>query len=122
MKVKSRYIDTDTIVDVVFHLKWKSDDANHSDGYQASRINIWRDYLPPSLLDEMKGKQTGERLEIHLKAGEVLPPFDEQNLIQLKSDQFDRQRVLDTTTNPGVGRFYPKGMLKNVAGVFSANV
>ena len=120
--MESRRIDTDSIVDVVFHLKWKSDAAIHADGYQASRINIWRDYLPPSLLDEMKGKQTGERLEIHLKAGEVLPPFDEQNLIQLKSDQFDRQRVLDTTTNPGVGRFYPKGMLKNVAGVFSANV
>jgi SAM-dependent methyltransferase/FKBP-type peptidyl-prolyl cis-trans isomerase 2 len=107
---------------MVFHLKWKSDSAIHTEGYQASRINIWRDFFPPDLLDKIKGKQTGERLEIHLKAGEVLPPFDEKNLIQLKSDQFDRQRLRDTTTNPGVGRFYPKGILKNVAGVFSANV
>jgi SAM-dependent methyltransferase/FKBP-type peptidyl-prolyl cis-trans isomerase 2 len=107
---------------MVFHLKWKSDSAIHTEGYQASRINIWRDFFPPDLLDKVKGKQTGERLEIHLKAGEVLPPFDEKNLIQLKSDQFDRQRLRDTTTNPGVGRFYPKGILKNVAGVFSANV
>ena len=120
--MESRRIDTDSIVDVVFHLKWKSDAAIHADGYQASRINIWRDYLPPSVLDELKGNQTGEKLEIHLKAGEVLPLFDEQNLIQLNSDQLDRQRLLDPTANPGIGRFYPKGMLKNVAGVFSANV
>ena len=122
MKVESRHIDTDSIVDVVFHLKWKSDAAIHTDGYQASRVNIWRDYFPPSLLDKLKGKQTGERLEIHLKAGEILPPFDEKNLIQLKSDQFDRRHAIDNNPNPGVGRFYPKGMLKNVAGVFSANV
>jgi len=122
MKVESRQIDTDSIVDVFFHLKWKSNDAIHADGYQASRINIWRDVLPPPLLDKLKEKQTGERLEIRLKVGEILPPFDEQRLIQLKSDQFDGQRAMGTMTNPGVGRFYPKGMLKNVAGVFSANV
>ena len=118
----SRQIDTDSIVDVVFHLKWKSDAATHADGYQASRINIWRDYLPPSLLDKFIGKQTGERLEIRLKAGEILPPFDEQRLIQIKGDQFDRRHAMDTIADPGVGRFYPKGLLKNVAGVFSANV
>ena len=122
MKVNSRRIETDSIVDVVFHLKWKSDAAIHADGYQASRVNIWRDYLPSSLLGQMKGKQTGERLEIHFKAGKILPPFDEQKLIQIKSDQFDRQRATGPKTSPGIGRFYPKGMLKNVAGVYSANV
>jgi len=51
--MESRRIDTDSIVDVVFHLKWKSDAAIHADGYQASRINIWRDFFPPDLLEKI---------------------------------------------------------------------
>ena len=115
-------IDSDSIVDMIFHLKWKSEHAMHTDGYQASRINIWRDFIPPALLDKIKGRQAGDRLEIHLKSGEILPPFDETKLIQLKSDQFDRRHAIDNNPNPGVGRFYPKGMLRNVDGVFSVNV
>ncbi len=120
--MESRRIDTDSIVDVVFHLKWKSDAAIHADGYQASRINIWRDYLPPYLLDKMKGKQAGERLEVRLNSGDVVPAFDKRNLFQIKNHQFDHRLSLDTIRTPGAGRFYPKGMLKDVAGVFSANV
>jgi hypothetical protein len=33
------------MVDIIFHLKWKSEFARHTDGYQASRINIWRDFF-----------------------------------------------------------------------------
>jgi SAM-dependent methyltransferase/FKBP-type peptidyl-prolyl cis-trans isomerase 2 len=120
--VEQRQIDTDSIVDIVFHLKWKSDAAIHTDGYQASRINVWRDFLPPFLLDKMKGRQAGERIEVRLNSGDVVPAFDERNLLEIKSNQFDRRLTPDTLTKAGVGRFYPKGMLKNVAGVFSANV
>ena len=59
----SRRIDSDSIVDMIFHLKWKSDAAIHTEGYQASRINIWRDYIPPFLLDAIKGfGQQGEKM------------------------------------------------------------
>ena len=77
-------INSDSIVDMIFHLKWKSESAIHTDGYQASRINVWRDFFPPNLLDEIRDRQAGDRIEIKLKAGEILPPFDKQNLIQLK--------------------------------------
>jgi len=120
--VEARQINSDSIVDMVFHLKWKSEAAIHTDGYQASRINVWRDYLPPFLLDEMKGKQAGEGVEIRLMPADFLPAFDKQNLFKVKTNQFDRRFTMDTIAEPGVGRFYPKGMLQNVAGVFSANV
>ncbi len=115
-------IDSDSIVDMIFHLKWKSEYAVHTDAYQASRINIWRDFFPPNLLDEIEDRQAGDRIEVDLKAGDILPPFDKQNLIQLKRDQLDGRLAGDTIARPAVGRFYPKGMLKNVTGVFSANV
>jgi hypothetical protein len=64
LKVDSRRIDSDSTVDMVFHLKWKCDDAAHTDGYQASRINAGRDYTLPSLLAGINGKQAGERFEL----------------------------------------------------------
>ena len=106
----------------MFYLKWKSEQAIHTDGYQASRINIWRDFLPPFLVTELKGKQAGERIETHLKAGDALPAFDERNRFQIKTKQFNRPQAMEAIAEPGVGRFYPRGMLNDVSGVFRANV
>ena len=115
-------INSDSIVDMIFHLKWRSESAIHTDVFQASRINVWRDFLPPNLLDEIKDRQAGDRIEVDLKAGDILPPFDKQNLIRLKRDQLDGRLAGANIARPAVGRFYPKGMLKNVTGVFSVNV
>ena len=118
----SRLIDSDSTVDMVFHLKWKSDGVAHTDGYQASRINIWRDYIPPSLIEEINGKQAGERFELKLSSNDFIQEYANQSLFQIKSKQFDPQSTPGTQANPAVGRFYPKGILKSVAGVFRANV
>jgi hypothetical protein len=107
---------------MVFHLKWKSGGVAHTDGYQASRINIWRDYIPTSLLEEMNGKQAGERFELQLTSNDFNQDYVTQNLFQIKSKQFDPKSTLGAKANPAVGRFYPKGILKSVAGVFSDNV
>jgi FKBP-type peptidyl-prolyl cis-trans isomerase 2 len=107
---------------MVFHLKWKSDGVAHTDGYQASRINIWRDYIPPSLLEELNGKQAGDRFELKLTSNDFIQEYAKQSLFQIKNKQFDPQSTLGAKANPAVGRFYPKGILKSVAGVFSANV
>jgi SAM-dependent methyltransferase/FKBP-type peptidyl-prolyl cis-trans isomerase 2 len=115
-------IGSDSMVDMIFHLKWSSEFAMHTDGYQASRINIWRDFFPPDLLDKIMGRQAGESLDIRIKADDILPPFDKKSLVQIKRDQFEQQLARKAIATPGVGRFYPKGMLKGVAGVFSANI
>ncbi len=120
--MKAKQVETDSIVDVVFHLKWKSDSAIHTDGYQASQINIWRDYLPQFLTEELKGKQAGERIEFQLNSDDVIPAFEERNLFQVKKDQLNGRQAAGKIANTGVGRFYPKGILKGVDGVFSANV
>jgi SAM-dependent methyltransferase/FKBP-type peptidyl-prolyl cis-trans isomerase 2 len=120
--VESNRINTDSLVDVIFYLKWKSDAAIHTDGYHARRINIWRDYLPPFLLDKMQGKQAGERIEVQATADDFLPEFKDQNLFRIKTEQFDRRLSAGTLAKPEVGRFYPKGLLKSVDGVFNANI
>ena len=122
VRVECRRIDSDSVVDVVFHLKWKSENGIHTDGYQASRINIWRDFLPPFLLDKLNKRQAGERIEVRLNADDALPKFEEQNLLKIKTSQFDSQVNHSAAVKPAVGRFYPKGLLNGVSGVFKANV
>jgi SAM-dependent methyltransferase/FKBP-type peptidyl-prolyl cis-trans isomerase 2 len=107
---------------MVFHLKWKSEAAIHTDVYQACRINTWRDFLPLALREQMEGKEAGERIEIRLQKDDVLPEFSEKKLIRLKSRQFENRGKLNTVAEPYAGRFYPKGLLKDVPGVFSANI
>ena len=47
-------VSDENIVDLMFHLKWKSDSAHHTDVYNAAGVNIWRDYLPPAVLAAIK--------------------------------------------------------------------
>jgi FKBP-type peptidyl-prolyl cis-trans isomerase 2 len=103
-------------------LKWKSDAAIHTDGFQASQINIWRDYLPPILIEKLTGKQAGERIELQFNSDDIIPAYEAQNIFEVKSDQLDWRRAADKIAKTGAGRFYPKGILRNVDGVFSANV
>ncbi len=114
-------IDMDSLVDIIFNLRWKSDTAYHTDCYQASRVNVWRDYFPPGLLDSIMGKESGERIEIRLKNGDSIPRYDIQKLFTVKSAQFENSSGRQVAVRPQFGRFYPKGLLKGVSGVYRAN-
>ena len=115
-------INTDSVVDLIFHLRWKSGPATHTDGLQASRINIWRDLLPSALLDGLMGRESGERIELQLNNGDTAVSFDPHNLFEIKNHQFNRRFRPNTTIEPQLGRFYPKGLLKGVNGIFKANI
>lgn len=115
-------IDRDSLVDIIFNLRWKSDTACHTDCYQASRVNIWRDTFPPGLLDSIVGKESGERIEIRLKDGDSIPGYDTKNLFTVKKGQFENSPGHQAAIRPQFGRFYPKGLLKAVSGVYRANV
>ena len=121
MLVENR-INAESVVDLIFHLKWKSHSATHTDALQASRINIWRDVLPSALLDKLMSREAGERLDVRLTNGDGVAAYDSGNLFDIKNYQFDRQFRPDTITEPQLGRFYPKGLLKGVNGIFRANI
>ena len=114
-------VTSESIVDLVFHLKWKSRYAVHTDGYQATQVNIWRDLLPPALLEELMNRELGERLQMALKDEDSVEVFDSKNLLKIKTGQFDRCFNPKVVIEPRLGRFYPKGMLKGITGIFRVN-
>lgn len=109
-----------SLVDLLFHLNWKSDVARHTDVYHGSRVNLWRDYLPADLTSALIEKQMGETLKAKKTMG-IIEESVIDNLFDIKSSQFDRQLSGDRLVTPRFGRFYPKGMLKGIRGVFQTN-
>jgi hypothetical protein len=53
-------IDTDSKVDLLFQLNWKSDHVNYTDCFQANQANIWRDVFPAELKERLMGRQSGD--------------------------------------------------------------
>lgn len=117
----SNRVTMESLVDLIIHLKWKSDVALHTDGFQANRVNIWRDYLPREFLDELINKEPGERIQVFIDQMDTISNFNPGNLLSLENAQFDRDFLKGSKIHPRVGRFYPKGMLKGIPGIFRAN-
>ncbi|PID73793.1 MAG: hypothetical protein CSB33_01850 [Desulfobacterales bacterium] len=115
-------IHQDSIADIVFQLKWQSQGVAHSELYHASEVNIWRDWLPKSFTDALLGKSTGSQIHFSYGPGELLPEREPKKEFRIKNRQFDHQRFSDIEIQPREGRFYPKGLLKDLANVFRANI
>lgn len=115
-------IDMESLVDIIFNLRWKSDTAYHTDCYQANNVNIWRDHFPPGLLNSLLGKEAGERVVIPLNNENPVPRYDTKKLLTVKTNQFQNRPARQKSLQPHFGRFYPKGWLKDVGGIFTANI
>lgn len=120
--IEPNRITTESKIDLIFYLKWKSEFATHTDGFQASRVNMWRDLFPSDLLDELLGKEAGDRFQIPLKAGNAFSSYNDSDLVTIESSQFDRRFRQGVLTEPRMGRFYPKGMLKGFPGIYRVNM
>ena len=105
-------IDMDSVADIVFQLKWKSEHADHRECYAARGINLWRDWLPDNVRASLMGKQAWEQVSVEFAPGELFG----NNGGPLK---IDRKRF---SMDPQSGRFYPKGRLSGLPGVFPQNM
>jgi SAM-dependent methyltransferase len=114
-------IGPDNTADLLFQLNWRSDGARHTDVYAASNLNFWRDVLPSRLRSTLMGKLPGDRFSLEFSLDELFGSGKSDCLHALSKSQFDPARIGSTAPPLLVGRFYPKGALRDVAGVFSVN-
>ena len=105
-------INKDSITDVYFQLKWKSRYATHTEGYAAQNVNIWRDWLPEEIGHVLIGKRAWERARVEIGAGALFGGNGGPRTIDRR--QFNME--------PQAGRFYPKGKVRGIAGVFPQNM
>lgn len=108
--------------DIHFQMKWNSREAIHTEEYEANNVNFWRDCLPKELYDKLGSKSVGKTVEVDFNPGSIVLGYDLQNTFEIKGAQFNRRFLPNKEIEPRTGRFYPKGLLKNVAGVFPQNL
>ena len=105
-------IDLNSVVDIAFQLKWKSKNANHVEGYAARNVNLWRDWLPQNVHQALLGKHAWERADVNFEPGVLFSSNGGPLKIERKC----------FSMSPHVGRFYPKGRLNGLPGVFPQNM
>jgi FKBP-type peptidyl-prolyl cis-trans isomerase 2 len=105
-------IDHNSAVDIAFQLKWKSRNAHHVEGYAARNVNLWRDWLPKEVHQVLLGRQSWEQVQVHFEPGALFSANGGPQTITRK--QF--------SMSPQIGRFYPKGRLSGLTGVFPQNM
>jgi len=109
-------ITKDAVADVKFTLSWGTPEARHTEVYRAPQLNLWRDILPHGIHDGLMGRSAGDSVEMDVSSH--LPIYRPSDSFILK-----RSRFGDTLLGaPRIGRFYPKGLLKGVTGVFPQNI
>jgi len=105
-------ITVDSVADIAFQLRWHSKHAEHTEVYAARGVNLWRDWLPEGVRQHLMGKHSCETASVDFSAGELLG--SNEHLLKLDRGQF--------TLDPKTGRFYPKGRLRGLTGVFPQSI
>lgn len=105
-------IDVNSVVDIFFQLQWDSRNGSHSEGYAARGVNLWRDWLPETVRRSLVGKKAWETVSVGFSAGELFGKYEAPM-------EINRRRF---ALVPRPGRFYPKGLLSDIPGVFPQNI
>jgi hypothetical protein len=114
-------IDMNSRVETLLTAKWNSQIGEHEENY-FSKINVSRDLdlFPKKFIERFVDKNEGEFFNIEFKKGELFD-FSEDNIINLSKKQFSPPKTF-LNKRPLIGRFYPLGFFKGLAGVFSSNI
>jgi hypothetical protein len=68
------------------------------------------------------GRRRGDVLTYHMPSGQFVSTFDEGNVFSMERRFFDGDHFRGRSVEPRFGRFYPKGMLKALPGIFRSNI
>lgn len=115
-------IHPDALASIQFNLHWHHGQVSHTDSYYASRVNLWRDQLPADLHGSLLGCRPGEQVFLSRKSEGDFSPFDPDARVCLPLARFNRMFRPEAPLIPRYGRFYPKGVLRDMPGIFKNNM
>jgi SAM-dependent methyltransferase/FKBP-type peptidyl-prolyl cis-trans isomerase 2 len=113
-------LDRDCFATLEFDLQWNSQYASHQERFLARKVNIWRDSFPPGLEQALLGKKPGERLRLEYEPGGLVPAYRTSQDRLLPRHCFRPFRSVQPV-QPRFGRFYPKGFLQDMVGIYPQN-
>ena len=105
-------------VSIRLDLQWKSENASHADTRIIQKANLWRDIFPMVLESELLDKPIGHRITHDFASGELLDAYRQSECFSIKDQQFNRAYRRGIPVEPRSGRFYPKGFIAGVRGIY----
>jgi SAM-dependent methyltransferase len=100
-------------------LRWESAIAKHRDCFNTPRLNLWRDFFPPQLENDLMGRSLGEQTHYSFAPGELVEPMNSRQYFRLKPHQFNQRFGNKGLIPQRNGRFYPRGMLQELSTIFA---
>ena len=119
-KSRPRTVSSRDLVSAAFSLRWSSETAEHEDVFHFPKLNVWRDLdlLPQTVQQEILGQPAGHTGSAGFPPGVLVEPRDSRNLVRIRARQFNRRWLKHRSIEPRLGRFYPRGVLQGVAGIY----
>jgi SAM-dependent methyltransferase/FKBP-type peptidyl-prolyl cis-trans isomerase 2 len=115
-------IDRDCFATLEFELLWSSDQARHKERYLARKVNIWRDVFPPGMEEALIGLGIGDEFQLDFEPGKAVPGWSRNDVRYLAHTEFRPSWRDPQAYGPKFGRFYPKGFLNNLIGIYPQNI
>jgi SAM-dependent methyltransferase len=112
----------DALATMNFSVSWGHDGIRHTDCLHAERVNFWRDILPPGLYETLVSKPGIRLVPLEFLPGQVLPPLSASAIYKARREDIEKRRIAGIEVEPRYGRFYPRGILCGVPGVFRENI
>jgi FKBP-type peptidyl-prolyl cis-trans isomerase 2 len=111
-------LDGHSIATMVFELDWESREAGHKERYLARQVNMWRDEFPEGIREALIGREKDEVVALDLAPGKAMPGYSEKEVFELSLQHFRAVKVEGRRVRPQFGRFYPRGFLCDVPGIY----
>ena len=115
-------LNDDSLASIEFRLMWEKSGVRHTDAFYAQRVNFWRDLLPADLRRELVGAFPGDTVSRNYDAGTIIPLPDDRRCHSIPYGRIAGRLADGTSITPRYGRFYPRGILRGVPGVFQGNI
>ncbi|MCF8069678.1 MAG: methyltransferase domain-containing protein [Desulfobacterales bacterium] len=115
-------ITSNSTADIEFQLNWKLDNITHTEAHMGYKINFWRDCFPQKIYNDLIGMTEGETLSFNMKPTDIIPDYDPNQVKETKLSQFNGMQQSGITISPRPGRYYPRGFLKDMPGIYRNNV
>lgn len=111
-------VDISSHAVIEFELSWRNAEARHVERWLGRKSNLWRDEFPPGFKDALLGLEAGQSVQRSYGPGEAMPDWSEAGHALVCRSAFRSRTVAGRTIWPRLGRFYPRGLVGGLPGVF----
>jgi hypothetical protein len=104
--------------------RWANDIGQHKAVQHFSKFSVSRDtdHMPDPIMEDIIDQPVGEGGLHNFKEGELVPAWQDSQLISVPAKNFDGRLRSGQTIQPHTGRYYPQGMITGVDGLFRSNM